>query len=321
MKFLNLFTEILLVLNVLLLCKASLLLSSSSSSSSNRQQELMDDKRDKENYLSFENVKRDIKFNGQRALDVYYDKDDTSNLKPVYVFLYGGAWHSGDKVKFTKFGQLLETNGYVAVLPNYVLFPYGGFEDMVDDIYKAIQWTFKNIKRYGGDPKRISLSAYSAGSHLTALTLLKSLFQYTNKNQVLEPFPEFEKVVLLSGPYDFDDYSVLKKFFGGNINNGIIEKLAKLVFKSRNVSPTDILKPIPSRSLKSLGAKKFVFFYTSLDNQVHESSAKNLMSQMKRVYPDVVIEYVYKEGYEHTTLTRGVRAGNQEQEEDRKSVV
>eukprot|EP00833_Pecoramyces_ruminatium_P011170 jgi/Orpsp1_1/1185202/evm.model.c7180000092761.1 len=317
MKTLTLYT---LILSVLLLCYAYPGLSSSSLSS-NREQEKLDDERDQRNYLAYENIERDIDFNNGRLLDVYYDKKNTSELKPVYLFIFGGSWYSGDKVKFTKFGQLFETNGYVAVLPNYILFPRGGFEDMVDDIYKAIKWTIDNIEKYGGDPTKISLSAYSAGSHLTTLTLLKSLLEMKNKKATLEPFPEFEKVILLNGPYDFDDFSVVKRLFGTDINNSIIEKLAKLVFRSKNVSPTDILKLYKDDSIDNLGAKKFIFFYTSLDAQVKESSAVNFMAQMKRVCPTVNIEYVYKEGYEHTTLTRGVRAGQQEQEDVFMSLV
>ncbi|KAG4107691.1 alpha/beta-hydrolase [Neocallimastix lanati (nom. inval.)] len=319
------------LLSALLLCNAFSLsgLSNSSGSLSNSISnslnnyinELKDKKRDLENYLSYKNIDRDIKFNCKRALDVYYDKENTSELKPVVIFIYGGSWYSGDKVKFTKFGSLLESNGYVAVLPNYILFPYGGFEDMVEDIYKSIQWTFKNIKKYGGDPERISIAAYSAGSHLTALTLLKSVFSMENNGEELAPFETLEKVVLLNGPYDFDDFSV--KFLGSDpdIDNSLIEKLAKIVFRTPNVSPTDILKAYPDGSVTSLGAKKFVFFYTSLDQQVTESSANNFMAQMKRVYPEVDIEYVYKEGYEHTTVTRGVRAGQKEEEDVFMSLV
>ncbi|ORX57271.1 alpha/beta-hydrolase [Piromyces finnis] len=318
MKFFTFFTLI-LALSVLLSCNA-FSLSSSSSSSSNIISELKDQKRDNKNYESFQNIERDIIFNNERKLDVYYDKIDTENLKPVYIFIYGGAWYSGSKVKFTKFGQLLEENGYVAVLPNYILFPNGGFEDMVDDIYNAIQWTFKNIRQYGGNPERISISGFSAGSHLTALTIFKSLLSYTNKNSILEPLPMLEKVVLLNGPYDFDDYSNVIKIFG-NSENSIVEKLVKLIFQSKDVSPTDLLKPFADNSLSSLGARKYVFFYTSLDEQVQESSALNLIEQMKRVSPEVNINYVYKEGYEHTTLTRGVRAGSPEQEDVYLSLV
>ena len=185
---------------------------------------------------------------------------------------------------------------------------------MVDDVYQAIQWTFKNIKKYGGDPNRISISGFSAGAHITALTLLKPLLGYSNKNKILEPLPMLEKVVLLNGPYDFDDYSVVHNLLGKEVSNSLTETLVRILFNSSNVSPTDLLKPEADNSLSSLGAKKFIFFYTSKDSEVQELSALNLIKQMKRVYPKVNIEYVYKEGYEHTTLTRGVRAGSTEEE-------
>eukprot|EP00833_Pecoramyces_ruminatium_P015015 jgi/Orpsp1_1/1189047/evm.model.d7180000069083.1 len=303
MKIFGLFT---FIISALLFCNAFKF---------NDNQEKLDDERDMRNYLGFENVERDIKFNGERALDVYYDKSDTTELKPVYIFFFGGIWYSGDKVKFTKFGQLFETNGYVGVLPNYVLFPHGGFEDMVDDVYKAIKWTFENIEKYGGDPSRVSLSGYSSGSHLTTLTLLKTVLGFTNKNQFLEPFPHIEKVVLLNGPYDFDDYSAVRKLFGKETENSVVENIVKYIFRSRNVSPTDLLKSLTNGSVSTFGVDKFVFFYTSLDKSVPETSAANLISQMKRVCPNVNIEYVFKEGYEHTSLTRGVRAGNPEDED------
>ncbi|OUM67388.1 hypothetical protein PIROE2DRAFT_5133 [Piromyces sp. E2] len=331
MKFLTLFTSVLLILSVLHSCEAFSLRISSIKQLFNQKiksipvptpiknyiNEKEDDVRDNKNYHNEINIERDILYNGNRKLDVYYNKLNIiskKKLKPVYIFIYGGSWYSGSKVKFTKFGSLLEENDYIAVLPDYVLFPHGGFDDMVDDIFRAIQWTFSNIQRYGGDPNRVSIAAYSAGAHLTTLTLFKSLLAYPNNKINLPRFPLLEKVVLLNGPYDFDDYSVINKFLGKEMENSIVENIAKVIFKSKNISPTDLFKSFPNNSLSSLGAKKFVFFYTSNDTQVKESSALHLMDQMKRVCPKVNIQYVYKQGYEHTTLTRGVRAGSVKEE-------
>ncbi|OUM67387.1 hypothetical protein PIROE2DRAFT_5132 [Piromyces sp. E2] len=331
MKTLSLITYFILVLSVLLSCNASPLgLSSLKSFVNNKVKSISipkpiknyinekeDEKRDNRNYYNEINIERDINFNLDRTLDVYYDKYNViskQDLKPVYIFIYGGSWYSGSKVKFTKFGSLLERNGYVAVLPNYVLFPHGGFDDMVDDIYRAIQWTFSNIQRYGGDPNRISIAAYSAGAHFTTLTLFKSLLGYPNNDINLSRFPMLEKVVLLNGPYDFDDYASLLNYLSTDVDNSIIERLASRLFQSDNVSPTDLFKFFPNNSLSSLGAKKFVFFYTSNDTQVKESSALHLIDQMKRVCSNANISYIKKEGYEHTTLTRGVRAGSAEEE-------
>jgi len=308
MKILNLFAQTILIFSALLCCNAQSLQSLSYI------QELKDKKRDNENYEKVQNIEREIQYNNGRTLDVYYDINNNNESKPVYIFIYGGNWVSGDNIKFTNFGSLLEKNGYVAVLPNYILFPKGSFEDMVDDIYKAVLWTSKNIEKYGGDPNRISIAAYSAGAHLTALTLIKSVLGKNNKSTILEPLPELEKVILLNGPYDFEDYSVVRKMFGKNTNNSSIDGIIKLFFQSKDISPIDILKPIPDNSLNSLGAKKFVFFYTSLDDKIEKNSAVKFIKQMNRVYPDVDISYVYKDGYKHTTLTNGVRASSAEEE-------
>ena len=43
---------------------------------------------------------------------------------------------------------------------------------MVDEVRRGVAWVYKNARRYGGDPKRLYMSAHSSGAHLTANTLL-----------------------------------------------------------------------------------------------------------------------------------------------------
>jgi hypothetical protein len=45
---------------------------------------------------------------------------------------------------------------------------------MLFDIQKAVEWTFQNIKYYGGDPYNITLMGHSAGAHLCSLLLIKN---------------------------------------------------------------------------------------------------------------------------------------------------
>jgi len=227
----------------------------------------------------------------------------------------------GNKVKFTKIGSFLEENDYVAVLPNYGLFPFAVFEDMVYDVYTAINWTFENIKKYGGDPKRITITSHSAGAHLTALTLFKSYNYMENNGVTLKPLPAIEKIVFLAGPFDFDDYKIIKKEYAEadedeTINNSLVEKFVKVLFRTRTVSPHDVVRDMNDNSVDdSFNVKKFVFYYTSKDEKVPEASAKKLMNQMKRVCPNVDIEYVYKEGYAHSDIVNGVRWDIQEQKD------
>ena len=39
----------------------------------------------------------------------------------------------------------------------------------IDDAAAAVAWVFKNIGKYGGDPKKIIVSGHSAGGYLTTM--------------------------------------------------------------------------------------------------------------------------------------------------------
>ena len=53
--------------------------------------------------------------------------------------------------------------------------PRTNIDGQVNDIVRSINWVRKNIKRYGGDPKRIVIMGHSAGSHLVAMIGVKKL--------------------------------------------------------------------------------------------------------------------------------------------------
>ncbi|ORX57266.1 alpha/beta-hydrolase [Piromyces finnis] len=291
----------------------------------NAQNVTLSNEEDMKNYLSVENIERDIAYNGGRLLDVYYDKQDTMTPKPVVIHIYGGSWVSGSKIQYTKFGSLLESEGYVAVLPNYILFPNGSIEDMVEDVYNAIQWTYNNISKYGGNPNLISLSAHSAGAHVSALTIVKAALNLPNNNVTLQNLPQLDKVVLMNGPYVFDQEFLYYTLQGTTDTSNttatsdkqqqaILQKLMLTYYGNAEISPIEILKEYEDNSIyNNFNVNKFVFFYTSLDNVVPESSSKNLIAQINRT-SNVQYEYVYIEGIEHASLVRGVRGGDVEYE-------
>ncbi|ORX71010.1 alpha/beta-hydrolase [Anaeromyces robustus] len=274
----------------------------------------------KDNYNKEQNLTKDIKFGNTSSqyLDVYHDKvtKTSDELKPVVIYIHGGAWFLDDKYMYSILGSVLHEEGYVAVLPNYVLFPKGVIDDMVVDVYKAIQWTYDNIEQYGGDKNRIILSGHSAGAHLAALTVLKAKFGLKNKNIYLSPLPNLEKLVLMNGPYDFDDFDFISKFFTGsnNIERGIVEKLVTILSFSEYVSPTDVLKPYSDNSLTDLGTTKFNLYWADKDNIVQESSAINFMKQIRRVSPSTTVNYVFNQGnnYDHYTLIWDISFGKEE---------
>jgi acetyl esterase/lipase len=272
------------------------------------------------NYFADDDKELNIDYGGSftSRLDVYYDESDTSNLKPVVIFVHGGAWIIGDKIKYSKIGTLLVDEGYIGVLPNYVLFPFGSIEDMVDDVYKAIEWTYNNIEKYGGDKTKIILSGHSAGAHLAALTLIKSTLKMENQDEDLDPLPNLSKLVLFNGPFDFDDYDSITNFFtqSEEVDHGIAEKLISKIFRSKDIGPTDILKRIKEKSLAGLGVPKVNFFYADNDKLVPEKSANGLITQIRRVCPKTAINYIFNQGngFEHSTLIMGARNDDKEKQ-------
>jgi len=260
------------------------------------------------------NKELNIDFGGTTKLDVYYDKKDTNNLKPVVVFIHGGTWMIGDKYEYSKIGSLFIREKYVAVIPNYPLFPKSKVEGMIDDVYRSIVWTYQNISSYGGNKNKIIIVGQSSGSHLVALTLLKSTLNIKNPYVALGPLPKIEKAVLFSGPYDFDDYDILNALASDGYE-GTANSFITSLFDSENFSPTNILKKYPSNSIPNLGTTQFNLYWGTQDKIIPKSSAYNFMEQIRRVSPKTTINYVEKDGQDHVTLTDGARTSKSDMEE------
>lgn len=58
----------------------------------------------------------------RRKLDLYVP-DDLCESAPVVVFFYGGRWESGSKEDYLFVGQALASVGFIAVIPDYRLYP------------------------------------------------------------------------------------------------------------------------------------------------------------------------------------------------------
>ncbi len=94
-----------------------------------------------------------------------------NNLAPVVVFIHGGYWRSLDKTDQSFLAPVLTKQGACVVIPNYSLCPAVTVSDIVLELVQAVAWVYKNIAKYGGDPKRITIAGHSAGGHLVAMLL------------------------------------------------------------------------------------------------------------------------------------------------------
>lgn len=133
---------------------------------------------------------------------------------PVIIFFYGGAWRSGYKELYRYVAKALARRGYVAVVPDYRIFPEVCYPDFLDDGALVVRWVKDNIARFGGDPEKIFLKGHSAGAHIAAMLSIDD--RWLGKVG-LKPGRDIAGLIGIAGPYDYLPLrdEKLKMIFGG----------------------------------------------------------------------------------------------------------
>jgi acetyl esterase/lipase len=144
----------------------------------------------------------------RQKLDIYVPRHATANTR-VVIFLYGGEWQAGEKANYRFAGQALSSKGFIAVLPDYRIYPDGKFPMFVQDAALAVRWVHDNIASFGGDPTRIYLMGHSAGAHIAALISLDARYL----KEVGLDRNVIRATAGLSGPYDFMPYAEDRMIF------------------------------------------------------------------------------------------------------------
>jgi acetyl esterase/lipase len=134
--------------------------------------------------------------NARHRLDVYLPARVASNK--LVIFWHGGRWSSGNKSDYQFVGAALAAAGYVAVLPNYRLYPQVKLAGFMDDAARAADWAALHASRWGADSNQVILMGHSSGAHMAALLALNPKYLLAVRSS-LKPVG----VIGLSGPYDF----------------------------------------------------------------------------------------------------------------------
>lgn len=133
---------------------------------------------------------------------------------PVIIFFYGGAWRSGNKELYRYVAKALARRGYVAVVPDYRIFPEVLYPDFLEDGALVVRWVKDNVARFGGDPERVFLKGHSAGAHIAAMLSIDG--RWLSKVG-LRPGRDIAGLIGIAGPYDCLPLrdETLKVIFGG----------------------------------------------------------------------------------------------------------
>jgi len=124
----------------------------------------------------------DLNANIELKLDVYQPQGDTNLLRPVQMWMHGGAWTKGvgDRTMMTGYAQDAARRGYVGVNIDYRLrttavLPAAAL-DAYDDASAAVAWLKANATRFRIDPDAIMAGGYSAGS-VNAMNLVYTPYE------------------------------------------------------------------------------------------------------------------------------------------------
>ncbi len=174
----------------------------------------------------------------QQELNVFAPSKK-NNLKPVYIFVHGGNWNSGNKRLYSYFGSRMARKGIVTVIPDYPKSPQADYNQMAEDIAAAVKWTKDNISNYGGDSSRIFISGHSAGGHLAALVSIKD--DYFKNAGIVNPV----KGLILIDAAGLDMYGYLKEenlpegdtYLNTFTNNPVSWKTASPIYFLHNGMP------------------------------------------------------------------------------------
>ncbi|KAG0099129.1 hypothetical protein BGZ93_009013 [Podila epicladia] len=233
----------------------------------------------------------------------------SSVLRPVVVFIYGGSWSSGSKLKYTLLGAKLRQMGYVVMIPDYTLYPKGSVNHMQEDVKLAVQWASRNCRQYGGDPQRLYLMGHSAGAHLCALAVLKDCLTRI-PHAILGPSP----VSISSSPvlstllYEASKERKAQKKQGGGDQEDVLPRLRGMILcagvydigehykheSMRGVEQISAMSRAMGNSVLTFGmnsptilAQELLQVSTTIDSRFPESQTRHqlLLRHLKALFP------------------------------------
>jgi arylformamidase len=126
---------------------------------------------------------------------------------PVLVFIHGGGWRGGRSSDFALYAEPFTKAGahFVSVDFASVRDTNGDIFPLVDQCRRAIAWTWKNAKGFGGNSDAIYLASRSSGSHLAGCVVI------TEWEKMGVPRDVLKGAVMGSGMYDLKPVRLSKR--------------------------------------------------------------------------------------------------------------
>ncbi|XP_012683985.2 probable isoprenylcysteine alpha-carbonyl methylesterase ICME [Clupea harengus] len=190
-----------------------------------------------------------------KELDLYHSPNmDQHKVVPVVVFIFGGAWGSGERSTYCLLAiQMAKELNASVVCPDYSTYPEGNVLNMIEDISDTLLWVREKGHLFKIDKDNIVLIGHSAGAHLCALT---TLFLIDGAEELGIEAAKQEKmtsaikgIVGLSGVYNILDHYQHERMRGVEYVS-TMHKAMNGVQNFSYYSPTHAIKKLDEEKIK-----------------------------------------------------------------------
>jgi arylformamidase len=152
---------------------------------------------------------------------------------PVNIFIHGGAWRNGAAPEFAYLAEMFVHAGAHFVVLDFTNVDEAGGSlfPMVEQVRRAVGWTYRNAREFGGDPNRLYLTSHSSGSHLAGCVVTHDWPAEGLPRDILKG------AVMSSGMYDLKPVRLSKRSKYVNFTDEMEEALSAIRHLDRLHTP------------------------------------------------------------------------------------
>ena len=212
-------------------------------------------------------------------LDIYIARRANA---PINVYIHGGAWRGGNARDHGYAAEMFVGAGAHFVVPDFVKVQDAGGSlfAMVEQVRRAVAWTYRNAASFGGDANRLYVSGRSSGAHLGGVVAITDW-----KKDFGLPADTVKGYTLSSGMYDLRAPRLSKR---GNYVK-FTDEMEQALSTQRHLDR--IVAPI-------------VLVYGSLETPEFKRQTREFAEALKNAGKQVKL--VYAEGYNHYEIAETI---------------
>lgn len=189
-----------------------------------------------------------LKYSKERwaKYDLYYP--ETDDKKPIFIYIHGGGFVSGDKDVCKYYCYEYAKKGYFVANIDYRYAPSAKHPEQLRDIFKAIEKVLDESQKYNLDKEKIVVGGESAGAYFSAFTAsISRKHEYYDNFQIDFKYRDYFRVsacVLICGLYSLKDTLYYKFSFMSSYIRALTGKKVKDMLVLNDESFFDFYSPL-----------------------------------------------------------------------------